>query len=41
MSLKNTNAVNAAAKKRVAIVIANPAISSTTGWPVGLPSGNL
>lgn len=35
MSLKDPNVLNAAAKKRVAIVIANPAISTTTGWPVG------
>lgn len=31
----NPNPVNAAARKRVAIVIANPAVSSITGWPVG------
>ncbi len=35
MSLKNANAVNPSSPKRVAIVIANPAISTTTGWPVG------
>jgi putative intracellular protease/amidase len=35
MSLKDPNVVNARAKKRVAIVIANPAVSTTTGWPVG------
>ncbi len=35
MSLKDTNIVNLKTKKRVALVIANPAISSTTGWPVG------
>lgn len=35
MSLKNVNPVNPARKKRVAIVIANPAVSTTTGWPVG------
>jgi putative intracellular protease/amidase len=35
MSLKDPNVVNAKARKRVAIVIANPAISSTSGWPVG------
>jgi putative intracellular protease/amidase len=35
VSLKNPNPVNAEAPKRVAIVIANPAVSSTTGWPVG------
>lgn len=35
MSLKNLNPVNKNTPKRVAIVLANPAISSTTGWPVG------
>ena len=35
MSLKDPNVVNAKAKKRVAIVIANAAVSTTTGWPVG------
>lgn len=35
MSLKDVNAVNANRKKRVAIVIANPAVSTTTGWSVG------
>ncbi|MFZ4404029.1 MAG: type 1 glutamine amidotransferase domain-containing protein [Pseudobdellovibrionaceae bacterium] len=35
MSLKNTNAVNSKKSKKVAIVVANPAISTTTGWPVG------
>lgn len=35
MSLKNPNVVNAKARKRVAIVIANPAVSTTSGWPVG------
>jgi hypothetical protein len=35
MSLKNLNVVNPSKPKRVAIVIANPAVSSTTGWPVG------
>lgn len=35
MSLKNTNPVNPRAPKRIAIVIANPAVSTTTGWPVG------
>jgi putative intracellular protease/amidase len=35
MSLKDPNVVNPLKLKRVAIVIANPAISSTTGWPVG------
>lgn len=35
MSLRDTNAVNPRAPKRVAMVIANPAVSTTTGWPVG------
>lgn len=35
MSLRNANTVNAAKKKRVALVIANPAVSTTTQWPVG------
>lgn len=35
MSLKNANVSNPKALKRVAIVIANPATSTTTGWPVG------
>lgn len=32
MSLKDTNIRN---PKRIAMVIANPAVSTTTGWPVG------
>jgi len=35
MSLKDTNTVNPRAAKRVAMVIANPAVSTVTGWPVG------
>lgn len=35
MSLKDVNVVNPKKPKRVAIVISNPAISTTTGWPVG------
>ena len=35
MSLKDPNVLNAKTRKRVALVIANPALSSTTGWPVG------
>jgi putative intracellular protease/amidase len=35
MSLRDPNPVNAAKRKRVAVVIANPAVSTTTGWPVG------
>lgn len=35
MSLKDPNVVNKLKSRRVAIVIANPAVSTTTGWPVG------
>jgi len=35
MSLQDPNVVNARKRKRVAVVIANPAVSTTTGWPVG------
>src|SRR5215510_4443727 len=35
MSLQDPNVVNPARQKRVAIVISNPAVSTTTGWPVG------
>lgn len=35
MSLKDVNVVNPKRAKRVAIVIANPAVSTTTGWNVG------
>jgi putative intracellular protease/amidase len=35
VSLKDPNVTNTRAPKRVAIVIANPAVSTTTGWPVG------
>jgi putative intracellular protease/amidase len=35
MSLRDPNVVNARKKKRVAMVISNPAVSTTTGWPVG------
>jgi putative intracellular protease/amidase len=35
MSLKDANAVNPNKRKRVAIVISNPSVSTTTGWPVG------
>ncbi|MGX8011075.1 type 1 glutamine amidotransferase domain-containing protein [Mesorhizobium sp. ORM8.1] len=35
MSVRDPNPVNAHSPKRVAIVIANPAVSTTTGWPVG------
>jgi len=35
MSLKNKNSVNPSKPKRVAIVLANPSVSTTAGWPVG------
>ena len=35
MSLEDPNVVNPKKTKRVAIVIANPAVSTTTQWPVG------
>jgi putative intracellular protease/amidase len=35
MSVRDPNPVDARSPKRVAIVIANPAVSTTTGWPVG------
>jgi putative intracellular protease/amidase len=35
MSLKNPNRLNLNRPKRVAMVIANAAVSTTTGWPVG------
>lgn len=35
MSLKDPNIATPGTKRRVAIVIANPAVSTTTGWPVG------
>src|SRR5215510_34451 len=35
MSLKDSNVVNPKPPKRVAIVISNPAVSTTTGWSVG------
>lgn len=35
MSLKDPNPVSKKKPKRVAIVISNPAVSTTTGWPVG------
>jgi putative intracellular protease/amidase len=35
MSLRDPNVLNPKRRKRVAIVIANPAVSTTTGWPVG------
>lgn len=35
MSLQDPNVLNPQRRKRVAIVIANPAVSTTTDWPVG------
>lgn len=35
MSHQSLNPVNPTRPKRVAVVISNPAVSSTTGWPVG------
>jgi len=35
VSLRDPNPVNQKRPKRVAIVIANPAVSTTSGWPVG------
>ena len=35
MSHKDLNPVNVAKPRRVAIVISNPGVSTTTGWPVG------
>ncbi|MBL9077572.1 MAG: type 1 glutamine amidotransferase domain-containing protein [Planctomycetes bacterium] len=35
MSLADANVVDPRRKKRVAIVLANPSRSTTTGWPVG------
>jgi putative intracellular protease/amidase len=35
MSLQDTNPVHPTRRKRIALVLANPATSTTTGWPVG------
>jgi hypothetical protein len=35
MSLRDPNPTRPDALKRIALAIANPAVSSTTGWPVG------
>ncbi len=35
MSVQDPNPVNAKAPRRIAMVISNPAVSTTTGWPVG------
>ena len=35
MSIRDANLLNPRQPKRVAMVLANPAVSTTTGWPVG------
>lgn len=35
MSVRDPNVVNPSRRKRIAIVISNPAVSTTTGWPTG------
>jgi hypothetical protein len=35
MSHENLNPANPSRPKRVGIVISNPSVSTTTGWPVG------
>jgi putative intracellular protease/amidase len=35
VSLQDPNLVDPRAARRIALVIANPAVSTTTGWPVG------
>lgn len=35
MSLKNANPIDPRRPKKVALVLSKPAVSSTTGWPVG------
>jgi putative intracellular protease/amidase len=35
MSLRDANPVNPKRPKRIALVLSNPAVSPTTGWPVG------
>lgn len=35
MSLKDPNVVDPRKTKKIAIVLSNPAVSSTSGWPVG------
>jgi len=35
MTLRDPNVVNQKQPKRIAIVISNPSVSTTTGWPVG------
>jgi putative intracellular protease/amidase len=36
MSLKSLNVANSARPKRIALILSNPAVATTTGWPVGL-----
>jgi putative intracellular protease/amidase len=35
MSLKDPNVTTPGARKRIALVLSNPAVSTTTSWPVG------
>lgn len=35
MSLRDANVSNPRRRRRVGIVISNPAVSTTSGWPVG------
>jgi putative intracellular protease/amidase len=35
MSVRNSNPLDPLHPKRIAIVLSNPAVSTTTGWPVG------
>jgi putative intracellular protease/amidase len=35
MSLRDPNVVNPRARRRIALVLSNPATSTATGWPVG------
>jgi putative intracellular protease/amidase len=35
MSTKTMNIVNTKNPKRIAIIVANPGVSKTTGWPIG------
>jgi putative intracellular protease/amidase len=41
MTLRDANVSSPSARKRIAMVIANPAVSTTTGWPVGFWSHGL
>jgi putative intracellular protease/amidase len=35
MSVRDPNVVNPSRRRRIAIIISNPAVSTTTGWPTG------